>query len=323
MRAQWRGLRTAEPGTKIAGVAPWRSRYELLASGNDGTRRTLSRMSELAREGARSPAVIRAAQDAVRHVPERDDRATMRALLEDVRRRMRYTPDPLDTELVKAPEFLVEQSDEHGAEPMDCDDAVTLLAALLAAVGIPSRFVVVAADPTRADWSHVYLHARTSGGAWVSLDPIVRGWDVGGEVPAEDRKGPRVWAPAAGCERQEASMRSGVYVNPTRAAAFGVGCPPSGVGFSLPTIAGGLVEKLRGGGDDDDDDPAPAPRRKKKIVAPAVVVQPAPAAPKFFERYDPTTGLYKTDYVKVGFVAAGALGVAYLAWRAMSAGRGR
>jgi hypothetical protein len=175
----------------------WRTRYQELAAGNAGTVTTLETMRRLAQDGARSPAVIRAAHEVVRHVPERNDDATIAALLRDVRQRMRYTPDPLDTELVKAPEFLIERTNGEGPgqrtpEPMDCDDVCTLLASLLACVGIPSRFVVVAADKSRPDWSHVYVQAQTSAGRVVSLDPIVRAWPAGQEVPADCRQGPAV-----------------------------------------------------------------------------------------------------------------------------------
>lgn len=144
-------------------------------------------MEHLARRGAAHPDVIRAAQNAVRWTPERNDIATMGALLSDVRARMRYTPDPLDTELVKAPWESIRGSGGPaggGLEPMDCDDATVLLASMLAAVGIPNRFVVVAAEAGRPnEWSHVYLAARTEDGIWVDLDPIVRNYGVGDAVP--------------------------------------------------------------------------------------------------------------------------------------------
>lgn len=170
-----------------------------LAAGRAGTVATLRAMAALAVKGARHPDVIRAAHAVVRRVPERDDVATMKALLADVRRRMRYTRDPLDVELVKAPWTSIGQSDLHGVEPMDCDDASTMLAAMLGAVGIPSRFVVVPTDPNRPrEFSHVYVTARTSDGRWLPLDPIVRGFDVGQEVPAGRLSGPRGYMNVAG-----------------------------------------------------------------------------------------------------------------------------
>lgn len=168
----------------------WATSTEPLAYGRAGTRQTLVAMGRLARKGASHPAVIRAAQDVVRDVPERNDEASIQALLENVRSRMRYTPDPLDVELVKDPATIVANTSDGGVEPMDCDDASTLLSSFLGAVGIPSRFVAVAADPKRKnEFSHVYVRAQTSKGKWVAADPIVREWGVGQEVPQERRFG--------------------------------------------------------------------------------------------------------------------------------------
>lgn len=143
-------------------------------------------MRELACKGSGHPVVIEAAQEAVRRAPERDDVATMDALLQDVRRRMRYTPDPLGTELVKAPWVAVEKSQDD-PEPMDCDDASCLLSSMLGAVGIKSKYVVVAANRSRPrEFSHVYVKALDGKtGRWLALDPIMRDWSVGQEVPAQ------------------------------------------------------------------------------------------------------------------------------------------
>jgi len=155
-------------------------------------------MSRLAQDGARDPLVIAAAHEVVRAIPERDDAATMGALLSAVRRRMRYTPDPIDVELVKTPHAILEEAsrDPNGRFVGDCDDASVLLAALLGAVGLHSRFVVIPADQARpGEWSHVYVSARASDGRWVALDPIVRGFSVGEEAPSSALSGPRAYFP--------------------------------------------------------------------------------------------------------------------------------
>lgn len=126
----------------------------------------------------------------MRDVPERDDIATIRAVLMDVRDRMRYTPDPLDVELVKSPATVVRNTSpdpmtgQRVKEPMDCDDASVLASSMLGALGIPTTFVAFAADPQRPrDYSHVAVRALLKDGRWVGVDPIVRKWDVGQEVP--------------------------------------------------------------------------------------------------------------------------------------------
>ena len=78
----------------------------------------------------------------------------------------------------------------------DCDDASILLSAMLGAVGIGSRFCVVPADPRRpGEWSHVYVSAYAKNGQWIALDPIVRTFNVGQEVPSEALSGARSYFP--------------------------------------------------------------------------------------------------------------------------------
>lgn len=201
-----------------------------IANGPSGTIATLAEMAKLSRQGWKHPAVIRAAHDVVRTVPERNDRATMSAMLAEVRRRMRYTRDPLGAELVKAPWVVVERTDARSTpEPMDCDDASTLLSSMLGAVGIPSKFVVVRTDPSRpSEFSHVYVSARTSEGRWVALDPIVRSFRVGDEVPNNRLAGPRGYfgVGSVGCDDcascpKECSMKN-------RLNGYGFGSAPQG-----------------------------------------------------------------------------------------------
>ncbi len=73
-----------------------------------------------------------------------------------------------------------------------CVDKVIALAALLAAMGYVSRFVVQRARPGE-DWSHVYLEAfDDKRGQWVPLDPTGEGQDgrplvqMGWKQPAHD-----------------------------------------------------------------------------------------------------------------------------------------
>lgn len=165
-----------------------------IATGNAGSRETLASMARLSSDGAHDPHVVRAAQNAVRHVPEGDHLGAFSALLQDVRRRMRYTHDPLNAEVVKAPRFVVDQSDIHGVEPMDCDDASTLLAAMLGAIGYRSEFVTVASDGSRPGvWSHVYVVGVLPNGQRIAMDPIVRRFGVGEEVPDGHLTSPRAY----------------------------------------------------------------------------------------------------------------------------------
>ena len=181
-------------------MPPWATSSTSIPRGNAGTLRTLSEMSRLAIAGARDPAVIAEAHDVVRTVPERNDDASMGAMLSRVRRLLRYTHDPLDVELVKAPGVSVREAhaSPNGKFVGDCDDASVLLAAMLAAVGIRNEFTVVPADGDRpGEWSHVYVTALPGDGRRVALDTIVRSFSMGQEVPASALSGPRANFPGA------------------------------------------------------------------------------------------------------------------------------
>lgn len=177
---------------------PWQATKRSIPGGNAGNRITLAEMHQMAVEGSEDFIVIQQAQEIVRFVPERDDRATISAVLDWVRSVMRYTHDPLGAELVKKPRHIVEQVRLHGVEPMDCDDVSLLAAALLGALGYRVEFVTVATDPSRrGEWTHVYLRVQTKHG-WIAIDPIMREWGLGQEPPTKDLTAPRAYHPGVG-----------------------------------------------------------------------------------------------------------------------------
>jgi hypothetical protein len=75
----------------------------------------------------------------------------------------------------------------------DCDDFTTLFAALAGTIGIPTRAVTIAADPSAPhDFSHIYPEAEIYPGMWVALDAARPGADYGVEPPRYFRK--RIWS---------------------------------------------------------------------------------------------------------------------------------
>lgn len=319
-------------------MAPWTTSTQPISNGRSGTVKTLKEMHKLARDGAADPVVIRAAQSAVRRATERSDRATCQALLDNVKRRMRYTPDPLDVELVKSPRFMVEQSDLHGIEPMDCDDASTLLASMLGAVGIKSSFTVVSADGSRPkEWSHVYVTAQTKDGP-IPLDPIVRKYQAGDQVPDDKLYGPRVNYDGGnmrglGCNGCNGTPRMAPRWRNRGVGGLGFGPAPIGVmakygteqrviaanGGGFINDAGQFIQKAAAAGTDAYTKllEARAKLRGTQPVAPLRVKLPKPAAPSgsFFKNPDGTTNVYAVG----GTVVA----VGLLAWIVTSSMRGR
>jgi transglutaminase-like putative cysteine protease len=112
-------------------------------------------------------------------VAERDQQGEVVAIHQWVQDHLRYVKDPLWYEFVTYPETLAfERADG------DCDDHVVLEAALLGAIGIPSRFVVFAFRG--GPWSHVAMQANVKG-RWIPLDPIVKTKPAGWVAPDADR----------------------------------------------------------------------------------------------------------------------------------------
>lgn len=152
-----------------------------LKEGNEGTHQTVEIMSQAAMSqwGAGSAKIRNLALNIIADagVAERDKKGEIIAIHEFVKNHLRYVKDPLWYEFVTYPETLAfERADG------DCDDHVVLEAALLASVGIPSRFVVYAFGGATG-YSHVAMQALYDNDKWMSLDPIVKHKPAGWEVP--------------------------------------------------------------------------------------------------------------------------------------------
>ena len=84
---------------------------------------------------------------------------------------MRYVRDIRDVETVQIPIKTLEY------RAGDCDDMVTLLAALLESIGYETRFVAMGTRP--GHFQHVFLEAQLPSGEWMALDPtepVRAGW---------------------------------------------------------------------------------------------------------------------------------------------------
>jgi hypothetical protein len=151
-----------------------------LSAGGDGTDATIQAMSRAAmgEYGAGSGRVIAAAREIIDDagVPERDQRGEVEAIHRFVMLHLRYVRDPLWYEMITYPETLL-----FDTATGDCDDHVVLEAALLGALGIPTRFVTYGFKGNIAQ-SHVAMEAKV-GSEWIPLDPIVKDKPAGWSVP--------------------------------------------------------------------------------------------------------------------------------------------
>lgn len=153
--------------------------YESLPGGFRGTDETVKRMQQAAmgRYGARSPKIRALARNIIvaAGVPEKDYQGEALALGNWVKNNIRYMKDVYGQETLSYPEETA-----FNMKAGDCDDKSTLLASLLGAVGIPSRFKVIGVTPYK--YSHVYLQTRPKD-KWITMDTIMRDKPVGWEVP--------------------------------------------------------------------------------------------------------------------------------------------
>lgn len=134
---------------------------------------TLAWMRKFALQGEDSPQIRQLAEHITRGVRQRDYLSEYAAILNWVRKNIRYTRDPRTIEQVSAPISTVQR------KTGDCDDMATLLAALVLSVGGQVRFCAgaFAQSPMGADGkkmpSHVWAEAFDPGSnQWIVLDPV-------------------------------------------------------------------------------------------------------------------------------------------------------
>lgn len=141
-----------------------------LPAGVDGIKATLKQMVRFARQYKKDPGIMTLARQLCDHLPDKDYGAEMTCLQHFVRDQIRYVRDIHEVETLQTPIRTLE------IRSGDCDDKSTLLAALLASVGFPTRFVAVGFKD--GPYSHVLAEAQL-GTRWIPLETIVAGREPG------------------------------------------------------------------------------------------------------------------------------------------------
>lgn len=85
-------------------------------------------------------------------------------------------------EEIRGPEYMLSRIQRFGRAPADCDDTISLLGAMLEAIDIPIRLVLIGTYVSEKpqEYSHIYLKALSERG-WRPLDPIhgaAEGWET-------------------------------------------------------------------------------------------------------------------------------------------------
>jgi hypothetical protein len=163
-----------------------------LLSGDQGVEQTINLIRPVVDNAVKDPEVNVAAIGMIRGIDDqfsRDQKA--HAIYNAVATRWFYVEDPVGPfgpkETVRPVRVLLQNF------AGDCDDASTLIASLLGTIGIPSRLVTIAADPTAPDeFSHIYPEAEVVPGNWVAMDVARPGSAYGSAPQRYFRK--RVWS---------------------------------------------------------------------------------------------------------------------------------
>ena len=122
--------------------------------------------------GEKSLLVRRMAEHVIRQVQPKDYLGEILAIRYWVTEKIRYTSDPLHTELVRDPEAMCSEINEHGTVTADCDESALLIACMALQIGRVAEFVVAGfGEP--GQYSHVFTRVKEPrSGAWIVTDNV-------------------------------------------------------------------------------------------------------------------------------------------------------
>jgi hypothetical protein len=93
------------------------------------------------------------------------------ALFARLRSHFRYIPDPVGSELIKAPWIQIDEIGQRGYTMGDCDDAASLAYTFLHSIGVPAKLAI--GWYGHADPSHIWVEIPTQDG-WLPFDLCAR-----------------------------------------------------------------------------------------------------------------------------------------------------
>ncbi len=137
---------------------------------------TLIRMARLATKALNDPAVIYAANNVIAIAHARDYPAQVGAIRAFMNSYFKFVTNPIGTQTIRPPAFLLNDMQTRGFTQGACDDAALLIATLGMANGIPARFRAIAFGDRSAPFTHVIADLN-DGEDWVPLD-VTRPYDL-------------------------------------------------------------------------------------------------------------------------------------------------
>jgi len=136
-------------------------------------RKVLSEMKRLINKYKGDPSIRNIAAAITSHIIQdprtgqpdmRNFKAVADAIYSWINHNIRYTRDPWNMEWLQSPDVTLQ------TKIGDCDDLTILAGSLLESVGIPTRLVIVKADPRYPhEYTHIYLEYQYKG-QWIPFD---------------------------------------------------------------------------------------------------------------------------------------------------------
>lgn len=140
---------------------------------------TIQKMYELIQgpRGEQSLKVRLTVEEIIRGVRPRDRLSQLGAIYNWFNRRYHFVNDPIQVELVKDAERIIEEIESRGIAVGDCDDASIFLATTPRVLGIPTQLVRTGFKDTppgrlEGPYTHVLVVARDQWRRPIVLDPV-------------------------------------------------------------------------------------------------------------------------------------------------------
>ena len=215
-----------------------------LPRGEAGTLQTCAHVRDEIVKGRGDQRIRQAAAEILEadNVRARDAWGEVDAMFRFVQRRLRFTSDPIDIEMITSARGLL---DEH--RDADCDEYVILLGSLLESIGKRVRLKLVRAGRS-GPWRHIYL-----------------------EVRIRDPQGGYVWIPADATRDRELGWEVEHGSSMTMPIDSGRAAGVAGWESLIPiaaSVAGPMLGGLTGGsGDDEADSQKDAIKAAGKLIA--------------------------------------------------------
>jgi transglutaminase-like putative cysteine protease len=154
-----------------------------LSAGDSGTYETVNIMKQLVTETDKDPNVKRVAVQAVQNCKPNDSLCYIKSVFDFARSKIVYVPDIQNVEEVQSPSVHSKRILEIGQTYGDCDDYAVAQAAWLRAVGIKTRFTVVASPKNGGKFDHIRVDAYFMN-RWIPLESTIKKLDLGRKLPS-------------------------------------------------------------------------------------------------------------------------------------------